>query len=63
MTKTKDGFSKKSMENSDMGIGTSQRKKILTALVKAGFFSDKTDGKIIVKKSGTAFSYTDKKKK
>jgi len=46
-----------------MVIGTAQRAKILTALVKAGFFSDKTSGKIIVKKSGTAFSYTDKKKK
>ena len=63
MTKTKDGFAKKSMEISDMVIGEAQRKGILTALVKAGFFSDKTDGKIIVKKSGTAFSYTDKKKK
>ena len=63
MTKTNDGFAKKSMEISDMVIGTAQRKEILTALVKAGFFSDKTDGKIIVKKSGTAFSYTDKKKK
>lgn len=63
MTKTKDGFAKKSMEISDMVIGTAQRAKILTALVKAGFFSDKTSGKIIVKKSETAFSYTDKKKK
>lgn len=54
---------KKTIEISDMVIGKNQKGAILSALFKAGFFSDKINGKVIVKKSGIAFSYTDNKKK
>jgi len=57
----KESVSKKTMEISDMVVPAKLRTKILTALVEAGFFSNLTDGKIIVKRSAEAFSYTKKK--
>ncbi len=60
MMRSKEGLSKRTIEISDMVIGAGQQKKILSALVRAGFFSNMTNGKIIVKKSCTAFSYTRK---
>lgn len=54
---------KKTIEISDMVVPAKLRVKILTEIVKAGFFSNLVDGKIIVKKSDAAYSYTDKSKK
>lgn len=59
----KENPAKKTMEISDMVVPAKLRVKILTEIVNAGFFSNQVDGKIIVKKSAAAYSYTDKKRK
>jgi len=59
-TDEKNSQSRTAIEISDMVIGVDQKKPIITALINAGFFSEKINGKIIIRKSGKAFTYTGK---
>ncbi len=54
--------SKKSVEISDMVIGASQKRPIISALIEAGLFTNQMNGRIIVKKSCAAYTYIEKRK-
>jgi hypothetical protein len=46
------------IEISDMVISSDQKKPIVRALIRNGFFKDEINGKIVIRKSGKAFTYT-----
>ncbi|HPM47943.1 MAG TPA: hypothetical protein PL056_12805 [bacterium] len=52
-------LNKKSVEMADMVVSTNQKSEIIQALINAGFFSSEINGKIMIRKSTLAFSYSD----
>ncbi|MBP7433874.1 hypothetical protein KA996_10055, partial [bacterium] len=59
LSKESGNQNKKSVEMADMVISTSQKLDIIQALINAGFFSSEINGKIMIRKSTLAFSYSD----
>ncbi len=54
--------SKRAVEISDMVIGAAQKRPIISALIEAGLFTSKMNGRIIVKKSEAAYTYIERRK-
>lgn len=59
LSKENANHNKKSVEMADMVISKDQEQEIIQALINSGFFSNDINGKIMIRKSSLAFSYTD----
>lgn len=57
-SEAKKNIVKKTVEMSNIIIHSSKKKAIIESLIRAGFFNEEFDGKILIKKSNNAYSYS-----